>query len=363
MKILIVAPYHVSGTLDLWQKEHRRRGNECRVVTLFKSPFGFSEDICLNLPLQPTKDSFVIKAREALYTLIKGPNPEEIPIEEVPPFWKSPGLIPSAFFRFRDFVITPKVLQAFNKYDFDSFDVIWLDQGAEFFRDARIVNRWGKMGKSMISYYHGSDMRNRGIYPQIDKHVSLRLTCEVDLMHLDKRLEYLFLPYETDKIIPVNHRPGKKIRIAHAARVRGFKGTDDIIRIVGELEKTLPVELVLIENMTHAEAMAAKSTCDIAIDQIADTGGWGYGMSSVEYLSLGIPTCTSMVPEMETFIPDHPFIAVTRDTLAAELTKLIEDENYRKQKGAEGREWVVKYHDLKSVCDTLYGYFEREKWV
>jgi len=362
MKILTIAPYHVSGTLDLWQAEHRRRGNENRYVTLFRSPFGFKEDICLDLPLQPNHD-WIVQARKWLHRATRGPLADDTPIEERPPWWRSPSPLASAFFAFRDRVIAPQVERAIRKYGLDDYDIVWLDQGAEYYRDARTVRRWGAEGKPMLAFYHGSDMRNRGIYPQVDQHLGLRLTSEVDLLHMDPRLEYLFLPFETDKVESLpKKKDHDKLRIVHSARVRAFKGTDRIIEVVKGLEKRYPVELVLIENMPHDEAMALKATCDIAIDQIADTGGWGYGMSSVEYLSLGIPTCTSMVKEMVDFIPDHPFVAVTSDTLEQELIRLIEDRNYRLRKGDEGRDWVVKHHDIRSVGDQLYGYFEREGW-
>ncbi len=363
MKILYVAPYHVSGTLDLMQEEHRKRGNECRVVTLFKSPNSYAEDICLNLPLQPTKNSPLIPGRRILHRLTRGPLADETPIVERPPFWKSPSPIASVFFAIRDKIIEPYIKKAFEKYDLDSFDIIWLDQGAEFFRDARVVKRWAKDGKKkLIGYYHGSDMRNRGIYPQVDEHLDLRLTCEVDLMTMDNRLEYLFLPFRTDEV-KLAKPSEKKIKIVHAARVRAFKGTERIIEVVDKLKNKYPVELVLIENKSHEEAMRLKQNCDIAVDQIADTGGWGYGMSSVEYLSMGIPTCTSMVKEMVDFLPDHPFVAVTPDNLETNLIRLIEDEDFRLKKGREGREWVVKHHALESVIDSLYEYFEREGWL
>lgn len=362
MKILCVAPYHVTGALTLMQAEHRRRGHECRIVTLFRSPFGFEEDICLDLPLQPD-NNLIINTRKLLHRVTRGPLADDTPIEERPPWWRSPSPLATAFFALRDLVIAPKVQAAFRKYRFDEYDIIWLDQGAGFFRDARIVKQWGLQGKPMVAFYHGSDLRNRGIYPQVDQHLGLRLTSEVDLLEMDPRLDYLFLPFDTSKVTPAKRTPGDKLRIVHTARVRAFKGTDRIIEVVRKLEKTHPVELVLIENMPYDEAMKVKATCDIAIDQIADTGGWGYGMSSVEYLSLGIPTCTSMVPQMVEFIPDHPFVPVTGDTLEEELIHLIEDESYRSQKGTEGREWVVRRHDVRNVIGALYERFEQEGWM
>jgi glycosyltransferase involved in cell wall biosynthesis len=362
MKLLIVAPYHVSGTLNLWQEELRRRGHECRYVTLFPSPFGFREDICLDLPLQPNR-RWIVAARRLLHRLVRGPLADDTPIEERPPWWRPPGPLARAFFRLRDAVIAPRIRRAFREYGLDDFDIVWLDQGAEFFRDGRTARRWAAEGKPLMAFYHGSDMRNRGIYSHIDEHLQLRLTSEVDLLELDERLEYLFLPVRTDQITPVERPPHGRLRIVHAARVRAFKGTDRIIEVVRELETRYPVELVLIENMPHARAMAVKATADIVVDQIADTGGWGYGMSSVESLCMGIPTCTRMRPEMEAFLPDHPFVHVTSENLGAELVRLIEDDVARRRIGRAGREWVVRHHDVRHVTDRLFDYFRREGWL
>ena len=37
-----------------------------------------------------------------------------------------------------------------------------------------------------------------------------------------------------------------------------------------------------------------KKTCDILIDQIGDSGGWGYGMNSIEAMALGLCCMTQM---------------------------------------------------------------------
>ncbi len=362
MKILYVSPQHVTGTLSIWAEEHRRRGNECRYVTLFPTLFGFEEDICMHLPLHPD-NRMILQARQILYRITRGRLGENTPIEEKPPFWKPESPLDSLFFKLRDALIAPKVARIIREFDLNSFDIIHLDQGAGFFRDARVVRQWHKLGKKLVAFYHGSDMRNRGILKNVDECVDLRLTSEIDLTYIDPRLEYLFLPFDTSRWTPRPRKPRRILKIVHAARVRSFKGTDHIIRVVEDLRRQYPVELVLIENAPHFKAMAMKADCDIAIDQIADSGGWGYGMSSVEYLSLGIPTCTSMRPEVVEFLPDHPFVPTTADSLREKLVQLIENEGHRHSKGEEGREWVVKHHDVRNVGDQLYSYYKRENWL
>ncbi|MCB2212623.1 glycosyltransferase [bacterium] len=410
MNILCVAPYHVTGTLLLWKREFARRGHRFRYVTLFRSPFGFDEDICLDLPLQPSNDAF-IQARTLAYKALRGAEPDDAPIDARPPFQPAPHPAVQTFFDVRDNVLAPRINSAIEQLNLDDADIIWLDQGAEFFRDGRTVQRWAAMDKPMMAFYHGSDMRNRGILPQIDQHLGLRLTSEVDLLYLDDRLEYLFLPVDlsdpvyagpydsrlqvsdTDTSLhahdphlvddPIGkagsasasghgHNPetngtsrsGKQVRIGHAARVRSNKGSDTIIDIVTDLRlRGYPVEMVMIENLPHAEAQQLKASCDIFVDQIADAGGWGYGMSGVESLAMGIPTITRMGPEMQAFVPDHPFIHATAETLEQELIRLVDDETYRAVKGRHGREWVANTHDIRAVADKLVYYWQREGWM
>lgn len=378
MKILCVAPYHVSGTLALFKREFARRGHIFRYVTLFRSPFGFEEDICLDLPLQPSNPAF-IKVRTLIYNTLRGAEPDDAPINAKPPVQPQPHAAMQAFFNLRDNALVPRIQSAIDQLNLDSADIIWLDQGAEFFRDGRTVARWAELGKPMMAFYHGSDMRNRGLLPQIDRHLGLRLTSEVDLLYLDDRLEYLFLPIDLNDpaykragghIVP-NVSPAvngssqaKSIRIGHAARVRANKGSDIIIdTVTGMRLRGIPIEMVMIENLPHTEALHLKSTCDIFIDQIADVGGWGYGMSGIESLAMGLPTLTRMSPEMQTFLPDHPFIHVTAETLETELLRLVEDADYRSTKGREGRKWVERTHDIRAVTDKLIGYWEREGWM
>ena len=65
-----------------------------------------------------------------------------------------------------------------------------------------------------------------------------------------------------------------------------------------------------------------KKEGDIYIDQIHNRGGWGYGMSSVEALSMGLVCMTELVEEYTKFIPDHPFIAIDKGSLKQKLIQL-----------------------------------------
>ena len=55
---------------------------------------------------------------------------------------------------------------------------------------------------------------------------------------------------------------------------------------------------------------------------------------------------------------DHPFVAVTKDTLENKIRELINRKDIINKYGSNGRNWVQKYHDIKQVSDVLYNYYE-----
>ena len=81
------------------------------------------------------------------------------------------------------------------------------------------------------------------------------------------------------------------------------------------------------------------------------------GMNSVESLSMGICTLTEMNSVYDKFIPDHPFIHITKDTLNENLRSLINNPKKIVKYGGKGKMWVKKKHDIKRVTDKLYSYY------
>ena len=50
MKILYISPENTVGTMTLWKEIHQKNGNECEVLTMYKSLNQSEPGICLNLP-------------------------------------------------------------------------------------------------------------------------------------------------------------------------------------------------------------------------------------------------------------------------------------------------------------------------
>jgi len=351
-KILYISPENTVGVLSFWKRAHEMNGHECRFVTFFETAGGYENDIQLNLPLVAAKPWF-IKTRVWMTRHLEHRTPWE-DIGGNPPVWNPPawqkGLI-----RLRELLWKPRIEKAIREFHLDDFDVYHFEWGTDFYRNGAFARRLKAAGKKIICHYHGQDMRNRGVIPVMDELSDLNLTNEFDLTFRHPNLKYLFLPFDV-KSFEVRRGTGDPITICHATTNRKVKGSDEIIRICRELEQSHGIRFIFIENMPHEEAMRLKAQADIYIDQITDHA-WGYGMNSLEALSMGIVCGTYLNPTYEAFIPDHPFLNVHASDLKEKLVGIIEHPELLRQMSSAGHEWVEKYHDYRNVVQKLYEYY------
>jgi hypothetical protein len=334
-------------------------GNYSRLVTLSRCAGGFEEDICLNLPLYRGSrlDMMLKNAVNLMHR--NAPKVAEVEGKRV---WRTRSRLEMLLFNLRDTLWAPKIYSAIERFDLLSYDIYHLESGSGFFRDSRIIKKLKAMGKKLVCYYLGTDLRDRGVIPEVDELSDLDITTEFDHLKLHPRLRFSFLPFEVQQF-EVRPAENDKLRICHAPRNRMLKGTERIIEVCKAMERKHRVEFVLIEGRPHREAIEIKKTCDIAIDQITDLGGTGYGVNSLETLSMGIPTLTSFTPDFEAFLTDHPFVVVTGDSLPEKLEQVILDRDLRRRKGTEGRRFVEKYHDPENVVASIYDMYRELGWV
>ena len=355
MRILYISPENTVGTLSLWKKEHEANGHECRTVTFFKSPKKYEEDICLELPFNFTIP-WMANIRNRMYQRYRGEEGYFKEKSGYPPVWEPEGWFDSHFLNFKDWLWRSKVLKAIDKYNLYDFDVVHFESGMDFLKDECFVNAVHENGKKIICHYHGEDLRTRGVMPVIDTLSDLNLTNELDLLKKHPDIHYLFLPFDTSCFKPKNGI-SDVIRVAHSPTNRYYKGSVSIISACEKLEKDGLIVFDLIENLPHREALERKQFADIFIDQVGGLGGWGYGMNSVESLSMGICTLTEMNEDYKAFIPDHPFVPVESGSITKVLTELIQNKKKIVEFGQKSRVWVKKYHDVKQVSKKLYSYY------
>jgi len=354
LKILYISPENTVGVLSHWKRAHEQNGHICRFVTFFETAAGYEEDICLQLPLVAAKPWF-FQLRLWMTRRLEGKTPWQ-DLGGNPPIWNPPRW-QKMLMRLRELLWRPKINRAIRKYHLDEFDVYHFEWGTDFYRNASFARRMKRSGKKIICHYHGQDMRNRGVIPAMDALSDLNLTNEYDLTFRHPDLHYLFLPFDVlsfsfqEKI----HDP---ITICHATTNRRVKGSDEIMRVCRELEKSHGIHFIFIENLPHAEAIRLKAEADIYIDQITDHA-WGYGMNSLEALSMGIVCATYLNPTYEKFIPDHPFLNTHESNLKQQLIPLIENPDRIRARKRASRDWVEKYHDYRNVVERLYDYYRR----
>ena len=350
MKILHIAPFNTSGVPGELVRAERLLGYDSQLVTLARDRRGYGEDICLDLPWIDFPVTALVKrfvsAKEKLVVDNVARIPEHIPIE-----WRPNNIAEAWLVKLRDRVWSPKVHRAIDKYGLLDFDVYQLDGGLGFFRDARIILKIKHLGKKIICCYTGSDLRTRGVIPQIDAISDLNVTVEFDHLRLHPNIRHVFFPFDVSKFKIRIQRDSGKIKIGHAPTARKAKGSEVIIPAIQSLQSEFRVELVLIENLSYDEAIARKSECDIFVDQIGDLG---YGINSLESLAMGIPTCSCLAAGFAEKYPHHPFVEINGENLHDKLIELINYRELRIQKGKQGREWVEKYHDSVKTVQKIH---------
>ena len=349
MKILHIAPFNVAGVPITFVKAERQLGFYSRLITLAKNPHDYEEDICLNLPFLNfkgfTKFKLLIGGRHRVEITNRAPKLTEIPRKWIP------NRLEKIFIIFREHFWKSKIEKVLKKINIEQFDVIQLDGGIGFYRDGRDIIEFKRAGKKIICCYTGSDLRVRGVIPQIDAVSDLNVSVEFDHLLLHPNIQHVFFPFDASKFKLATPEDDGTIYIGHAPTNRAAKGSDVIISVIKELEKKCPVKLVLIENLLYKKALELKSLCHIFIDQIGDLG---YGISGLESLAMGIPTCSCLAPGFDELYPDNPFVVIDEKNLKQRLVQLIKNKNLRLKKGREGREWVKRFHNPVRVVQMIH---------
>ena len=354
-RILHVAPQNFTGVLTFFTKGHTALGYDSRLVTFFRAKSIYEEDICLELPF--------VGPMEWLWTLkrLVRAGSMKVPFtgtrERI--FWH-PSKVEAPLQWFRSLIWNPRIRKAARKYGFWDYDIYHFEGGVSFFRDGRDVRKLKEKGKKIVSYYHGLDLRMRGAIRPVWEATDLHLTCEFDLYQRYPELEYQFLPFDPESVPPASP-VSERIRICHAPRLPTVKGTSIIIEAVESLSRDMPVEFVLIQNCSHAETIELKSTCHIEIDQISD-GDMGYGVNSLESLSMGLCTVTNLSTAYQRFIPNHPFALAHPDNLRAVLRELVLDAELRQSFAMKGPFWIMKNHHWITVARQLHERYRKLGW-
>ena len=358
MKILYISPENTVGTLSTWKKFHESKNNQCDFITFYKTANNFDAGMCLNLPFIST--GYLYRKLRSIYYYNKyGENGEYSIKPGHPPIWKTSKYYEKQFFKLRDklwYKIITRKLKKINLLDYDVYHFEW---GLDFYRDCSFSKKIAKLGKPIICTYHGQDLRTRGVIEPLNSLSKINFTSELDLLSLHPKMEYLFLPTDIPSKTSIK-KTGDIIRICHSPTNRYYKGSEKIIEVCQKLSsENKDVEFILIENMANKDVLKLKASCDIVIDQVGNHGGWGYGMNSVESMSLGLCCMTEMNQECANFYKDHPFVNIDKSTLEKKLIELINRPDIIDTYKEKSLSWALKKHDVKEVGKILYKHYNQ----
>lgn len=262
----------------------------------------------------------------------------------------------------------------------DVFIFLWRSFDEDFYDLKDLIKR----GKKVICVFVGDDIRwyygmkqefssynLRPIeYPEYDYSTKGLVEKLVKLRNVEKNAHFIFsrldqsqlslrpyyrwnmMVYPKDYLNNVTQRKYCP-KVAHAPSNRKIKGTDYILDVFEKLKNEgIPFEPVLIENMTHSEAIKEYGDADILIDQLLCPGT---GKLATEALASG--TIVMGLMAYDTYPQknpaDCPIIDVNPENLYNKLKDLILDYPFREEHAKKGRPYVEKYLDVKLFCQKV----------
>ena len=215
-------------------------------------------------------------------------------------------------------------------------------------------------GKKSIFHFLGADIREVASMRELEygRLADVRIVGSYDALR--------FVPFECEVVVPgievrsytpVPPSRRKRPLVVHAPSNREKKGTEDIVAACEEL----PVDLDVVEDVRHDEALERYARADIVVDQLIR--GW-HGVFTIESMALAKPVVTSLYgPSVkrteDAFGLKVPIVAATKENLVEKLRPLVESPAERRRIGAESRAYVEQVHDLDRVIDQLLAIYER----
>lgn len=224
--------------------------------------------------------------------------------------------------------------------------------------------------KPHVFHHHGSILRaNADKYEQEAKRKNaLVLVSNLELLSWTGDHPAFFLPNVVpfaryNQLAQENRKfydGNNPFRICHSPTHAERKGTKQFLQACHTLmERGLPIEPVLIENRTHADSLFIKSTCHAAFDSF-----WlGMQCSGLECAAMGMPVIAGDPIVRDRYVAQFgqcPYtFANDQESLEAEITALVESEDYRLHEADRVSEYVMANHDESSVGLTYLDYLDQ----
>lgn len=155
-------------------------------------------------------------------------------------------------------------------------------------------------------------------------------------------------------------RAGRPLRVAHSPTVRAIKGTAEFLDAVSALQaEGVAIEPVLIEGMSHGDALRLKATCDVTFDSL-----WlGMQGSGLEMAAMGgvcvagdVDAVRDLVRYGEAEVAADGTVVRCPWTFAGDgaalkavLRRLAEEPAWAAQEAARVAGYVARWHSYEVV--------------
>jgi glycosyltransferase involved in cell wall biosynthesis len=151
---------------------------------------------------------------------------------------------------------------------------------------------------------------------------------------------------ETDKQVPL---------VVHTPSARGIKGTDHVLKAVERVRANHTLHFKLIYGLAREEALQSIERADIVLDQfiLGDRG-----MAALEAMAMGKPVICYIKPSLAALYPESPIVNATPDTLPDVLETLVGDAQLRRELGEQGRAYMEKHYELRTITNELVRVYE-----
>jgi len=155
---------------------------------------------------------------------------------------------------------------------------------------------------------------------------------------------------------PPPPRDPERFVIAHAPTNRQIKGTPYLLEAVERLKaQGYRIELLLIENLSHATALRKYRQADLAVDQLLIGS---YGLLAAELMALGVPTAAYLRADVLKHYPEHPPLLNTNpQRLEATLKQCYENRDDLKNFIEPGRRFARAVHHPKLLAQQCLEYY------
>ncbi len=212
--------------------------------------------------------------------------------------------------------------------------------------------------KKSVFHFLGSDIRRKT--PEelaYGRRADAQIVGSYDALRWVPEAEVVPVGLDLAKYVPAPPSENRRVRIVHATTSRTKKGTEAVVAAC----KELPVELDVVENVRHDEAIARYRQADIVVDQF--NAGW-YGVFAIEAMALGKPVVGYVrdEPREQTenaFGVKLPIVSTPKEMLAERLRVLVESPDERRRIGTASRAYAERVHDGEKVADRLIEIYAR----